>query len=301
VPELAHFVIENGSIRGYNGALALGAKINLDLNCKPKAIPFFKAISNCQDTIQMALTGAGKLSIKSGKFKAIIECLDEETMNIQPDGDVYEIDGAALLKALKIVVNLIGVDASRPWCEGVLLKEGSLFVTNNVILVEHWLGFIAPHPVNIPKIAIKELLRIGDAPVKCLVSNSTISFLYADDRWIRSQLLDVNWPNVSALLGGEANLELVDKTIFDGLEVVAHFADKANRIFFNHNVISTCQDASLGAEYEIDSVVPESVFNIDMFKLLKNVATKIDLSAYPKPCPFVGENLRGVIVGLKLI
>ena len=37
VPGMTHFVIEQGTIRSYNGSLALCSQINLDLECKPNA------------------------------------------------------------------------------------------------------------------------------------------------------------------------------------------------------------------------------------------------------------------------
>ncbi|QFR59683.1 hypothetical protein P6F33_gp82 [Pseudomonas phage Quinobequin-P09] len=44
----------------------------------------------------------------------------------------------------------------------------------------------------------------------------------------------------------------------------------------------------------------EGVYQIEMLKLLKDVAQKIDFSAYPNPCLFYGDRLRGAIVGMRL-
>jgi hypothetical protein len=134
LPALTHFVMENGTVRGFNGTIALCSKIAFDLACKPKAEPLIRAINNCRDTVQLSLTPAGRLSVKSGGFKAFVDCVDGETPHVLPTGKFCPLDGVALLAGLKAVQPFIGDDASRPWANGVLLKGPSMFATNNVIL-----------------------------------------------------------------------------------------------------------------------------------------------------------------------
>lgn len=86
VPALTHFRIENGSIKGYNGTIGLCSPIALDLDASPKALPFIKAIETCRDTVSMHLTGAGRLAVKSGKFRAYVECTPEPFPDVTPTG-----------------------------------------------------------------------------------------------------------------------------------------------------------------------------------------------------------------------
>src|SRR5690606_40453146 len=67
------------------GSLALCSPIDLDLEVTPKADPFIKAIATCKDTVQLNMTPAGRLSIKSGSFRAFVDCTDEAYPDIQPD------------------------------------------------------------------------------------------------------------------------------------------------------------------------------------------------------------------------
>ena len=83
IPAITHFCIENGTVRAYNGTLALSSPIACDINCKPKAVPMVNAIARCSETITMSVTPTGKLSIKSGPFRALIECVPEETVQAQ--------------------------------------------------------------------------------------------------------------------------------------------------------------------------------------------------------------------------
>ena len=78
VAELTHFHIAKGRITGFNGMMALSAPIELDLDVRPKADTFAKALHACEDTVTMHVTPTGRLSIKSGRFKALIECFPDE-------------------------------------------------------------------------------------------------------------------------------------------------------------------------------------------------------------------------------
>ena len=115
IPAITHFCIENGHVRAYNGTIALSSPIACDLNCKPKAVPMVQAIGKCNETISLSMTPAGRLSIKSGSFKAFIECIEESQAHVTPEGEEIFFDGEILLAGLKTVQDFIGNDASRPW------------------------------------------------------------------------------------------------------------------------------------------------------------------------------------------
>lgn len=301
VPALTHFVIENGTVRGYNGMLALCSPIPFDIACKPKAEPLVKAISNCSETVQLALTPAGRLSIKSGKFKAFVDCLpDESTPHVQPEGEHVAIDGAALLQAFKVVSSFIGDDASRPWSNGVLLLGQSAFATNNIILVEYWTGSSVPRPLNIPRAAIKELLRIDEPPEAVQLTNNSISFHFSGGRWLRTQLFETKWPDLMRVLNRESNPQPIADHLFEALKTLKPFTDKSGRILFRGGgKISTHDDETEGASYEIDGFDHTGVYHIDMLNLLNGTCKTIDWSAYPNPCMFFGDRLRGAIIGMR--
>ena len=300
VQSLTHFRIENGTVRSFNGTLALCSPINLDIDCTPKAEPFFKAIQNCKDTVTMSMTPAGRLSIKSGSFKAFIETIEEETPHVVPEGELFDIDGDALLKALKIIDSFIGDDASRPWSNGVLLKGQSAFATNNVSIIEYWIGSTFPIICNVPKAAIREMLRIGEPPLQAQVNDHSISFLYSDGRWIRTSLLDIQWPDVSKLLDAPANATAIDERIYEGLDTLKPFTDKMERVYIQDGVMSTTLVEGEGASFEIPDFPYEGVYQLRILNLLKGVATSIDFTLYPKPCIFYGDRLRGAIIGMRV-
>lgn len=300
IPALTHFRIENNSVRSYNGTIALCTPIALDLDCTPKAEPLIKAIQHCEDTVSLSITAGGRLSIKSGAFKALIECVEEETPHVQPEGELFDINGEALLSALKVLTPFIGNDASRPWSNGVLLLNQSAFATNNVMLVEHWIETQFPICCTIPRAAVKEMVRINEAPLKAQICENSITFHYAENRWLRSQLLSTAWPDLYKVMADEGKQTPVDQTLFPALEKLKPFVDKLGRVFVKAGVVSTHENSAEGACFELPSFQTESVFNIEMLEKLKGVALTIDFNLYPKACIFKGEKLRGAIIGMLL-
>jgi len=323
LPAMTHFAIEGGTVRSYNGCVALSAPIAFDIDCKPKADKLVHAIAQCPELVvpTLSMTKAGRLSISAGAFKAFVECVTEETPHVLPDGDIVRLDmeveeqcdeagnpcappltlGGVLLNALRVLSPFIGDDASRQWSNGVLFRGQSAFATNNVLLMEYWIGAQMPITVNVPRIAIREMLRINEAPTHAQVTPTSLTFHYKDKRWIRTQLLDLGWPDLEPLLAKDSKPVAITDDLFVGLEKIEPFADKMGRVFITDGVLSTIPDIKVdeGAYFELPNFPFNGIYQIQMLMLLRGVAQQADLSMYPSPCIFYGERLRGAIVGMK--
>lgn len=300
VPALTHFQISGGRVTGYDGKLCLSAPIALDLECCPKAGPFVNAVEACEDTAQLNMTPAGKLSIRSGKFRAHVECLPVETFPVvQPEGLAVAIDGA-LLAALRALYDYSAEDASRPWAAGVLLDGESAFATNNVILVEAWLGYHFPYRVNLPRFTIREMLRIGEEPVGMQLTAESVTFHYSDNRWLRSNLNSMEWPDARALLGrlpgNPADVPVVPEGLWEALEKLSPFVNELGQLFISQDLISTATED--GASVEVPGM-PVCSFNHKMLGLLQPIAQRIDFGAWPEPVAFFGDKLRGAMRGMR--
>lgn len=300
LPALTHFRIEDGKVRSFNGTLALCTPIALDIACTPKAEPLVKAIQHCDETVSLSITPTGKLSVKSGGFKALIECVKEETPHVLPEGDMFEIDGTSLLKALQTLAPLIGDDASRPWSNGILLKDSSAFATNNIILAEYWVGSPFPITCNVPRMAIREMLRIGEPPIAAQATDKSITFHYPDQRWIRTALYETDWPDLQKVLNVESNACPIEELIFAGVEKLKPFADAMGRVFFQNGAMTTHLEQGEGASFAIEGFGYQGAYQMAMLSLLQGIAQTIDFTRYPAPCPFFGERLRGAIVGMRM-
>lgn len=304
LPSLTHFVIEDNTIRGYDGTMALCAPILLDINCKPKAEPFFKAVQACgDDGLALTLTENGRLSVKSGRKRFVIDCYpDDSTPHAKPSGDyVHQLsNGQAFYEALETIAPFIGNDASRPWSNGVLLDGQQMFATNNIVLTNIWHGEAFPHRICIPAKAIKEVLRVKQAPSSLQLGPTTITFHFGDGRWIFTQLLQAEaWPDIGKVLDKQP-VEAptpIDPDLFDALRTVKPFVNKLSSVYMGDGRITTTLADESGASVEVASIKHKGVFGLEMLLLLEGVAQNIDWAAYPSPCLWFGKKLRGAIVG----
>ncbi|UPT52991.1 DNA polymerase III subunit beta [Hafnia phage yong3] len=301
VEGLTHFLIKDGVVKGFNGMIALAAPIPLDIECAPLATPMVKAITNCDDTVQLTLMSNGKLSIKAGGFRVAIPCTDKETPHVDPEGTLYEINGEQLIQGIKSVEPVMGVDASRRWTCGMLISNGSIYATNNVIIAQYWFGSPFPLDCVIPSAAVKEILRIKEVPTHIQACENNMTFHYPSGRWLRTQLMAMDWPDVNRVLEVESQPYGIDQAIFEGLDKIKPFAEEdPPRVYIEDGVMRTHYEPTEGAAFTINDTQISGVFAIEMLSKLKGIATTADLTRYPAPCTFFGENMRGVLMGVRL-
>lgn len=298
VPALQHFRIQDGSILSYNGMLALCSPIALDLSCSPRADSFTKAIEACQETAQLHLTENKRLAIRSGSFKAFVDCYEEGFPPIAPEGQVIPLGKSKILGVLKALSPFIAVDASRPWARGVLFRGVSAYATNNIILVQKWLGLPFPVEINIPQEAVSELIRIGEEPVSLQINSSSITFHYEGKKWIRTQTYSTEWPDVEKVLDQESVPKPLPVGFFDALARLRPFIGDEQRCYFRNGAIHTSAAENAGASVELGNLSGAGCFNLIQLQSLEGVADRIDFDLYPGPCLFYGNELRGVIVGM---
>lgn len=301
IQSLSHFKIKDQRVYGYNGKLGLSAPIPFEIDCYPKATQLVNAIDKCEEAVQLGMTPKGRLSVKSGKFRSYVDCLPEDgnTPHVEPEGEVVDLDGEALMKALKLLQPFVADDAARPWSNGVLLKGNSAYATNNVIFVEYWMGVTFPCDIVIPRNAIKEMLRIKQKPVRFQMTDNSLTVHYEDGCWLRTNLINSGWPDPSKLFTAEANPVPFPEGFYEALDSVNNFTDKFGRIMFDNGVLYTHNDDEMGAKVEIAELVDKGSYVVTMLQKLQGVANTIDFSHYPNPCPWYGDNVRGVIIGLR--
>jgi DNA polymerase III sliding clamp (beta) subunit (PCNA family) len=301
LPSLTHFCIRDRTVLGFNGQLALCSPIDIDLDVAPNAFPFVKAISACEETIALHVSSNGKLVVRSGAFKSNVDCIEtKDYPAIKPDGVYLHFPDKSLLPALRQLEPFVAEDERRPWACGVLFDGQSAFATNNIVLVQYWLGYQCPFQVNIPLAAMRELLRIGVDPVAMQMTARHMTFHYSDKRWLRTQLLELNWPNLTNVLKHDsARAKAFSTGLFEGLETIKPFADSLGKVYFQGDKLATTPNSD-AAGTAIKLAVPAAgCYNVNQLLNLKEIADKIDFEAFPQPAFFYGKHCRGLIVGFR--
>lgn len=306
VQDLTHFRIKDGRVTGFNGVVALSSDIDVDLDIHPNAGKMLAAIKACPGTIALNMTPAGRLSVKSEKFKSFVDCLpNESTVFPEPEGETIDL-GENFLPGIRALAPAMGIDASRIWAMGIKLQNQSMFATNNVMLVEYWHGTDIPLDVVIPDVCVKELLRINEAPTKVQVTANSITFWFGDKRWLRSQLIEPEgWPiavmdNVLSQSTGE-QLPF-PAGFFEAVETLKPFLADAGTVFVAPSYLSTSRHEGEGTSIDVSipGVDDMQAYHHHQLTLLGEIAQSIDWTAYPAPCMFRGDRLRGALVGQRI-
>lgn len=302
MPELTHYSIRNKRVTAFDGFLALSSPIALNIDIAPQAIHFHKCIEACQDTISLTLEKGDKLRIKSGNFKSLVKCIETSKVpTIIPRGDKY-IFPADFVDHVSKVLPIINNESEKVYCQGLNLRNKSGFVTNNIIMVELWLGIALPE-ITIPKKAIIEICKYGEPIDHVLVSEDMIFFMYSNDRWIASKLLVCECPDFCRVLDKESFPQSLPATFWEAIGTLSRFADEAGKVTIQAGEIlagEIASDSEPVASITIEdfNISKPCLFNIKDFMKIKNILQTIEFKS-GEPCLFYGEKIRGAIVGYR--
>ena len=307
VPVLQHFDLAGDTVTAFNGNMALHSPIPVDIRARPEGKAFVSAInaaSSQEEPVALHLTKAKRLAVIAGKFKAYVNCIEVEDDAFPaqcPEGDIEISVDKEFYTALKTLAPIMGVDASRPWSAGIMLKGGSAFVTNNIILVEYHHGITLPCDINIPDFAVKEMIRIG-CPDRIQISEGrSMTVHYPEGRWLRTQLLSTNWPDkLSELLEIGADSVTPYPNLAEPLITLKPFLEDTGYVFFSDNHLRTTNEDLTGAGVDVEGIPDGGCFHHSQLTLLSAIATHADFTPHPDPCPFYGDRLRGLIIGLRV-
>lgn len=303
IPSLTHFCIENGRIKSYNGRIALSCPIALDLNVRPRAVPFMKAIRACTTEAALYMTTAGRLGIRAGDFRAFIECDEQPFPDVFPDGTMIECpDG--FLDSLRLLAPFISEDASRLWSRGIHFEGRHAYATNNIVLVQTQLKTEFPIPCNIPEIGVLEALRINEKPEYLLMAQNHLTFFYKGDRWLRMQLIADPAPDLGSIL--QANWvkrkEMVDVPgdLLAALDTLAPFVDPAlGAVTFAEGRVCTSPVEGEGASVNVAHTAAGAYSHAHM-REWATIAKAWAPDKYPRPVPFIGDDVHGLIIGMRV-
>lgn len=304
VPVLTNFCLYKslfdkvGRIQGGNGILCIDAPFEHPVSqCTVKADKFIKAIEACKGTPVFDLTPTGKLSVKAGRFKAYLSTLPASDYPVVSQEGIMVDLKPNFISALKAIKPFISEDASRVWSTSILFSGGYIYATNNVIVARVPYELDYEFDVILPTDTVTRILDIGEMPTLCYIADTSMTLEYGK-MWLRTQLTNARWPNVTQFFDEFALNVPVPDDLRDAVERVRDFcANEKFPVIKLGETVST-DSAEEGAHMD-GFALPESSFHADQLVKVLSVATHIDFSTYPKPCLFKGNDIEGLIVGIR--
>lgn len=298
-----HVDISNGRITGTNGALTASAKIDTTVNAKPAANVFIKAVISCGDDITFSKTKSGRLKLTSPTLTVFADCYEDELdFDSAPNLELAtDFDGATFIAVLKKLLPVIPTDYAPLWAKGVLCKNKYCYVASKITFLRHELPFFIATDFVLPYAAVKELLRIKEAPVKYWYDNEKLYFFYRSNKWLSVTPLFEKWPDVEAHLEKHRTDDVCDALaadFFDKLLMLKPFLTPTKEVYFGSDTVATSAQNDTGAKALLKQT-HDVCFNAEQLLALETLVDTIDFAAFPAPCSVSGPNVIGLIAGIQ--
>jgi hypothetical protein len=302
-PEQQCYLINNGLLFASNERVTLCHHIGIPIDCQPNAAKFtaiVKAAANANDIPAFTKTAGGKLSVRAGKLKSLIECAFVNTEIPRPEGIDYEIDGEAFIKCLRTLEPFIGLNKAHTWTNGILLTGNNAYATNNVTMVRYSTNFDIKKRIVLPIDFVRGLIAVKMIPIKIRYCDKSITVFYDEHVWVKGRLLEDGFPkaNIDNYFKSQSELQTINADFIEGLIKIKPFIDDSfNSVTFTATGMQTF-DGSTTIDIE-NMFCTYGMYNYFVLRDVLNIAIRADFSAYPKPVVFEGENIVGALVGIR--
>jgi len=286
-----HFYINNQRIYASNGSLTITAPLALP-DSAPKAKQLVAAFKNLTDTT-VTKTPTGKLSIKNGKLKAIINCSDTFMLATTTiESKIVQLN-CNLVKILKVLLpfTIEPTNESFKWAKGIILEGDYAYATNNAIVIRHFTGLGLSHNLWVSQTTVKIMLKVKEEVIGFSYADNKFTVHYTDDKSITQRNYDSPIPDLERLFIDVTCDVTIPEDLFTGVKSLKPFVDECfSKIIFLQGFIST-ED---GTQYELD-LDAKGTYNLENVMLLENVATHIDFTNGT----FIGSDIVGRVHGYR--
>ena len=296
-----HSRMENGTAVTFNMVVGLGTPIDIDLCACPQVDLMLAAVQRCGPTLAITQLSPHKLVVRSQDFHAYVPCIDPAACSWpKPDTPIAEI-GADFIGALHKVAPFTDAKGETVLESSIQLLDGSVLATNRSVVVEAWHGTSMPEGLLIPVEAAK-LLHKSKKELRLFgYSPTTITFYFADNSWLRTQLFQDKLPNIKAHIerASQEHMHDVPHDFFAAVEKVAPFST-SGKIWIENNLVSSHpfdakeEGSGLALEFAGNGHAYRVYAASDLHKIRK-IATKWDEFGRDDGTLFFGEKIRGMI------
>lgn len=298
-PVQTHCIVSNGRAMAFNGIFATGHLIEDDLSACPHTTRLLDALGKCGANLSITQLDSGRLSVKSGAFKAFIPCVQfNELPMIEPDAPCAAIDDR-LKAGFDLVAPILSETAQKAMFAGALLQAGSIVGTNGHVLVEFWHGIDLPPGLLIPKAALQAITKTSKKLARFGFSPNSATFFFEDDSFIKTQLYSEPYPDYGRIFPASVNPWPLPEGFFEGIRKIQSLSD--DKIAYFDAAGFTVKDAqkNQAGSYEIEGLKQGLAFNMEYLSIIEPIFKQVDFEAEPGKAVFFGENARGALMGIR--
>jgi hypothetical protein len=290
--------LQGDSFQYYNGLFYTGGPLPFTVSEKMNVNIKTLVNSKTDETTKAEIKG-NKLIIKTGNCTSKLPINNDAYCMQSGEGVNFDLT-FDLLSILKKLLPLTGNNDIRTFCNGILWKKGIFHTLNGIIATQFFCGKEDNLNLVLPNPLINLLIKLKSIPQKMQYDISSITFYFENGFWVRSPLIQEidKWPDFEQLFNIQHNSsEEFPSKFFDALKTLKNLDYK---FFIKEHELKVSTETGEEVSHIMEGLNSEGCFNTEQFLLLKNIIKYIDLSLYPKPCIFYGDNLRGCIIGIKI-
>jgi hypothetical protein len=282
-----------------NGVIGAGEPILEDLTAAPNGFLLKEALAKCGASFSLTQLPQS-LSIKAGKFKALIPCMPPEDIHPAfPDPAIAQLDDR--LKASLSAVAPLALDENSVVTASVLINSGTVTATDRKVIIQHWHGIDLPPMLTLPKALLKPLTSNSKKLTGFGFSKSSCTFHYEDNSWLKTQYFADTWPDVNSILNKSTNPHNIPDDFYNAIEALEPFSE-TGFVYCDSNVMRShdISDNDKGASYEVYGLPKGPVLNIKQMKMIKPMVKTVDFMV-PHHSHYMmlwfGEGCRGAVAG----
>lgn len=306
----SHCRFFNGYVVATNDVIIYGIPITgLSVECCPHSKTLVAALERCDGEITFVLEGS-VLTVKSGKIRVPVPCLDASTLvDLQPDSRQGDA-GPALATALGQAASLVLETAANLMCRAVFMGPGTVEgIHDSKAAIQIWHG-VSPLPnIAMPKDSAVAISK-NDSPLVALgLSNGTATFWFEDNSYLRTCLYDVKGPDFDKLFDCKVMdaPKAIESDFFDAIKTMMPFSkvtldpSSTEAVCFGDGKVWAGRHAHsdvASIDYP-NSPIDEGVFNGNYILMFEKFAETVVHDQYNCKLYFAGGPIRGVIIGMR--
>lgn len=294
-----HCIISGHWLCASNGILTMATPVHEDLNACPHSLDLLDALQKCGQDLNITQLSANQLAVRSGDFKAIIDCCSPSEINIPaPDNNIAKINNE-VKDAIASVMVLANEDAPNAAYAGVLLQAGSTVATNGHALLEAWHGVDLPAGLLLPKPFCAAVGRSGKDATGFGYSPSSVTFHFDDGSFVKTQLYNERFPEYKHLFNRARELWPIPLKLMEAIRAVESFS-KNGIIYFDNDVVSSRELQSEATTFKIVGLPVGLAFNAKLLIQMEHAIRNIAFNLENNETFFSADNIRGCLKGLDI-
>lgn len=291
----AHSVMDNGTLTATDGILSAGIIIQENITAYPHTHQMIAALLKCDAELVIAQIESDTLAVSSGDFKGLVPCEPPSGPNWVPDPSCAVISDALKLSLLAAATFTLAT-TENPNHGAVLLQAGSCVGTDGYAIIEHWHGIDLPPGLLVPRASAMAVAKCKKTLTKFGFSNSSVTFYFEDNSFIKTQLYNAKYPDYARLFVPHALAWDIPPKFFEAVAAINTFSENGT-VYFENEIMLSREEEVDATTYKVTGLPDGLVFDCKLLARAKPWFKKAHFDPVAMKVYFYDDLCRGIIMG----